>query len=151
MAEIKANENADMIVCVSHSGTWDDPKKSEDELLAKGVPDLDLILSGHTHSRIREPIRHGDTYVVSCGEYGKNLGSLTMAQKADGRWQVTDYQLIPITADIPADAETQEVIDRFMDLSLIHISSSPSSGAAKGTMRPSRMTMVPRSKVWRGV
>lgn len=38
-----------------------------------------------------------------------------MAQKADGRWQVTDYQLIPITADIPADAETQEVIDRFMD------------------------------------
>lgn len=71
VAEIKANENADMIVCVSHSGTWDDPKKSEDELLAKGVPELDLILSGHTHSRIREPIRHGDTYVVSCGEYGK--------------------------------------------------------------------------------
>ena len=115
VAEIKANETVDMIVCVSHSGTWDDPKKSEDELLAKGVPDLDLILSGHTHSRIREPIRHGDTYVVSCGEYGKNLGSLSMAQKADGRWQVTDYQLIPITADIPADVETQEVIDRFMD------------------------------------
>lgn len=115
VAEIKANENADMIVCVSHSGTWDDPKKSEDELLAKGVPELDLILSGHTHSRIREPIRHGDTYVVSCGEYGKNLGSLSMAQKADGRWQVTDYQLIPITSDIPADAQTQEVIDRFMD------------------------------------
>ena len=63
-----------MIVCVSHSGTWDDPKKSEDELLAKGVPDLDLILSGHTHSRIQEPIRHGDTYVVSCGEYGKISG-----------------------------------------------------------------------------
>ncbi len=38
-----------------------------------------------------------------------------MAQKADGRWQVTDYQLIPITSDIPADVETQEVIDRFMD------------------------------------
>ena len=113
--EIRENEDVDMIVCVSHSGTWDDPKKSEDELLAKGVPDLDLILSGHTHSRIREPIRHGDTYVVSCGEYGKNLGSLSMAQKADGRWQVTDYQLIPITSDIPADAETQEVIDRFMD------------------------------------
>ena len=115
VAEIKANEDVDMIVCVSHSGTWDDPKKSEDELLAKGVPELDLILSGHTHSRIRKPIRHGDTYVVSCGEYGKNLGSLSMAQKADGRWQVTDYQLIPITSDIPADAETQEVIDRFMD------------------------------------
>ena len=115
VAAIKANETVDMIVCVSHSGTWDDPKKSEDELLAKGVPELDLILSGHTHSRIWEPIRHGDTYVVSCGEYGKNLGSLAMAQKANGRWQVTDYQLIPITADIPADADTQKTIDRFMD------------------------------------
>lgn len=65
VAEIKSSENVDMIVCVSHSGTWDDPKKSEDELLAKGVPELDLILSGHTHSRIREPIRHGDTYVYA--------------------------------------------------------------------------------------
>ncbi len=54
VAKIKAEENADMIVCVSHSGTWDDPKKSEDEL-------------------------------------------------------------VPITAEIPADAATQEVIDRFMD------------------------------------
>lgn len=80
---------------------------------SKGL--ANMLTSGHTHSRIREPIRHGDTYVVSCGEYGKNLGSLSMAQKADGRWQVTDYQLIPITADIPADADTQEVIDRFMD------------------------------------
>lgn len=115
VAKIKAEENADMIVCVSHSGTWDDPKKSEDELLAKGVPDLDLILSGHTHSRIHEPIRHGDTYVVSCGEYGKNLGTLSMAQKADGRWTVSAYELVPITAEIPADAATQEVIDRFMD------------------------------------
>ena len=114
VAEIKANENADMIVCVSHSGTWDDPKKSEDELLAR-------CARARPHPERPHPqphpgtIRHGDTYVVSCGEYGKNLGSLTMAQKADGRWQVTDYQLIPITADIPADAETQEVIDRFMD------------------------------------
>ena len=28
VAEIKANETVDMIVCVSHSGTWDDPQKS---------------------------------------------------------------------------------------------------------------------------
>ena len=67
-----------MIVCVSHSGTWEDDKKSEDELLAKAVPDLDLILSGHTHSRIgADP--DGDTYVVSCGEYGKKSGELSAA------------------------------------------------------------------------
>lgn len=115
VAQIKATEDVDMLVCVSHSGTWEDPKKSEDELLAKAVPELDLILSGHTHTEIRQPICHGSTYVVSCGEYGRNLGSISLRQKADGRWELADYALLPITADVPADADTQQRVDRFMD------------------------------------
>ena len=115
VARIKATEDVDMLVCVSHSGTWEDPKKSEDELLAKAVPELDLILSGHTHTEIRQPICHGSTHVVSCGEYGRNLGSISLRQKADGRWELADYALLPITADVPADAVTQQRIDRFMD------------------------------------
>lgn len=115
VADIKANEDVDMIVCVSHSGTWEDESKSEDELLAKAVPDLDLILSGHTHTELEEPIQHGSTYVVSCGEYGKNLGELTLTQQADGRWAVSAYELIPITSDIAVHAATQQTIDSFMD------------------------------------
>ena len=115
VAKIKAQETVDMIVCVSHSGTWADEKKSEDEILAKAVPELDLILSGHTHTEIKEPIHHGNTYVVSCGEYGKNLGQLSMTQKSDGRWEITSYQLLPINAEVAADAATQQTIDRFMD------------------------------------
>ena len=115
VARIKATEDPDMLVCVSHSGTWEDAKKSEDELLAKAVPELDLILSGHTHTEIQQPICHGSTYVVSCGEYGRNLGSISLRQKADGRWELADYALLPITADVPADADTQQRIDRFMD------------------------------------
>lgn len=91
--EIKSQENVDMIVCVSHSGTWEEEKKLEDELLAKGVPDLDLIISGHTHSILKEPIIHGDTAVVSAGEYGARVGFLRMVQKEDGRWNLEDYQL----------------------------------------------------------
>lgn len=115
VADIKANEDVDMIVCVSHSGTWEDESKSEDELLAKAVPDLDLILSGHTHTEIEEPIQHGSTYVVSCGEYGKNLGEFTLTQQADGRWAMSAYELIPITSDIAVHAATQQTIDSFMD------------------------------------
>lgn len=115
VADIKANEDVDMIVCVSHSGTWEDESKSEDELLAKAVPDLDLILSGHTHTEIEKPIQHGSTYVVSCGEYGKNLGELTLTQQADGRWAMSAYELIPITSDIAVHAATQQAIDGFMD------------------------------------
>ena len=113
--EIKEKEDVDMIVCVSHSGTWEDESKSEDEILAKAVPDLDLILSGHTHTTLEEPVVHGDTYIVSCGEYGKNLGELSMTQKDDGRWEMSSYALVPITTDIASDADTQNTIDGFMD------------------------------------
>ena len=113
--EIKKNEKVDMIACVSHSGTWDDEDKSEDELIAKAVPDIDLIISGHTHSQLDEPIQHGNTYIVSCGEYGRNLGSLSLTQKEDGRWDLTSYKLIPVSDEIKADEETQQKIDALMD------------------------------------
>ena len=113
--EIRKNEDADMIACVSHSGTWEDESKSEDELLAKAVPELDLIISGHTHSELTEAIQHGNTYIVSCGEYGRNLGSLSMTQKQDGRWDLSSYELIPVSEDVEADQETQKQIDALMD------------------------------------
>ena len=113
--EIKKNEEADIIACVSHGGTWEDESKSEDELLAKAVPDLDLIISGHTHSELQEAIRHGNTYIVSCGEYGRNLGSLSMTQNSDGRWNLSAYELIPVSEDVKADKATQERIDALMD------------------------------------
>ncbi len=109
--EIRENEDVDMIVCVSHSGTSEEADKSEDEILAKAVPEIDLIVSGHTHTSLHEPIRHGDTYIVSCGSYGRSLGSLSMSRQADGRWSMDSYELIPVTQDIPPDAGAQAEID----------------------------------------
>ena len=116
VAEIQENEDVDMIVCVSHSGTWKDESKSEDEILAKSVPELDLIISGHTHTKLDEPIQHGDTYIVSAAEYGKYLGSLSMTQNSDGRWTLENYELITVSEDIEKDAETQTKVDALMDM-----------------------------------
>lgn len=116
VAEIQEKEDVDMIACVSHSGTWKDEDKSEDEILAKSVPELDLIISGHTHTKLDEPIVHGDTYIVSAAEYGKYLGNLSMTQKADGRWKMDSYELITVEEPIQADEKTQEKIDSFMDM-----------------------------------
>ena len=112
--EIQKHEDVDMIACVSHSGTWEDEDSSEDEILAKNVPDIDLIISGHTHTTLEEPIRHGDTYIVSCGEYGKNLGSLSMTQKKNKRWKMDTYKLMPVTDEVESDQATQERIDELM-------------------------------------
>ena len=116
VAKIQENEDVDMIVCVSHSGTWKDKAKSEDEILAKEVPELDLIVSAHTHTKLEQPIQHGDTYIVSAGEYGKYLGNLSMSQKKDGRWKMDFYELIAVGDDIEEDAETQKKIDQLMDM-----------------------------------
>jgi len=114
VTEICEKEDVDMIACVSHSGTWEDEDKSEDEILAKNVPELDLIISGHTHTKLDKPIQHGDTYIVSASEYGKYLGNLSMTQKKDGRWKMDDYELITVDKDIEANAETQAKADMFM-------------------------------------
>ena len=114
VAEIKANENVDMIACISHSGTWEDEEKSEDEILAKSVPALDLIISGHTHTKLDEPIVHGDTYIVSVGEYGKYLGDMSLKQKNDGRWELISYNLIRVEESIKSDPDTQKKVDELM-------------------------------------
>ncbi len=116
VAEIKEEEKVDMIVCVSHSGTWEEDDKSEDEILAKSVPELDLIISGHTHTKLDKPIQHGDTYIVSASEYGKYLGNLTMSQQSNGRWEMDKYELIPVDETIVEDADTKEKVNAFLDM-----------------------------------
>ena len=115
VAEIEAKENVDMIICVSHSGTSENQDKSEDELLAKAVPQIDLIVSGHTHTTLADPLVHGNTYVVSCGEYAKRIGSLSMEMTAPGVWEMNRHELIEVTPDIPANEETQAKIDALLD------------------------------------
>ena len=114
VAKILANEDADIIVCLSHSGTSSNPEKSEDELLAKAVPEIDVIISGHTHTKLPEAITHGTTYIASADEYGRYLGSMSLTQNADGTWNLEKYELLPITEDVPRDEEMQATIDNYL-------------------------------------
>ncbi len=116
VAKIQAEAKPDIIICLSHSGTWDDPKNSEDEILAKEVPEIDLIVSGHTHSLLEQPIvTSNNTYIVSCGEYGEHFGRIDLIQNDDGSWSSSDYQLIPIDENIKADPETLEKIGEYRE------------------------------------
>jgi len=96
-----------VVVCLSHSGTDPDPEKSEDELLAEAVDGIDVIISGHTHTTLEEPIIVNDTYIVSCGEYSKNLGVLTLSLNGE-ELTLSDYDLIPVD-DSVAEAEAMTV------------------------------------------
>ena len=96
-----------VVVCLSHSGIDEDPKKSEDEQLAANVDGIDVIVSGHTHSTLEEPLVVNDTYIVSCGDYSKSLGVLTMTMEGE-TLSVSDYELIPIDNTV-AESEAMNV------------------------------------------
>lgn len=115
VAEIKKNEQVDMIVCLSHSGTWEDESKSEDEILAKEVPELDVIISGHTHTLLEKPIVHGDTYIISVGEYGQRVGSLSMTQKENGRWAMDSYEGIRLDDSFAEDKTIANQLKNYSD------------------------------------
>ncbi len=114
--DIKAHEKVDMIVCVSHSGTnEDDPDKSEDEILAREVDDIDLIISGHSHTELPEPIVVNDTVIASAGQYNDNLGSVTFTYK-DGKYQMDKYELVPLDSKVKDDRRILALEEEFKDL-----------------------------------
>lgn len=104
-----------VVVCLSHSGTWADPEESEDEILAASVDGIDVIVSGHTHTTLSEPIVVDDTYIVSCGEYSKNLGVITLNLEEDGV-SLASYELIPINDSFEEDAEVAAKVEEYKKL-----------------------------------
>lgn len=108
------NEGCDIIIAVSHSGTDGDGKNGEDIDLAKKVPDIDVIISGHTHTTYSKPVIIGDTVIVSCGEYLKNVGKLTVSAE-NGKVNVKDYKLIPLNSSIQEDPETKERFEQYKE------------------------------------
>ena len=111
VAEIQENEQADYIVCLSHSGTEDG--KGEDYELAKAVDGIDVIISGHTHSTTPEPIQVNDTLIVSCGEYTQNLGVLTVSRGAGGKVELEEYALLPVDGSVRDDPEMTTLAETF--------------------------------------
>jgi 2',3'-cyclic-nucleotide 2'-phosphodiesterase (5'-nucleotidase family) len=57
-------QGADVIVAISHSGV------EEDRGLAKKVPGIDIIVGGHCHAALHQPVLQGTTIIVQAGSLG---------------------------------------------------------------------------------
>lgn len=102
------NRGADFILCLSHAGTEDG--KGEDYELARAVAGIDVIVSGHTHTTLTEPISVNGAYIVSAGPYCQNLGSITLEKEGD-TLRLTDYHLTPIDETLPHDPDTAALVE----------------------------------------
>ncbi|WP_095594441.1 thiosulfohydrolase SoxB [Actibacterium pelagium] len=96
---------AECVVVLSHNG-FDVDKK-----MASRVKGIDVILSGHTHDALPEPVQIGNTFIIASGSNGKFVSRVDLDVR-DGKMMGIRHKLIPVFSDvITPDAAVSKLID----------------------------------------
>ncbi|MEE3317621.1 MAG: thiosulfohydrolase SoxB [Pseudomonadota bacterium] len=104
VAEVRA-AGADLVVCLSHNGFDVDRK------MAAQVDGIDVVLCGHTHDALPEPVMVNDTLLIASGSNGKFVSRVDLDVR-DGQMMGFRHKLIPIFSDvITPDPEMAKLIE----------------------------------------
>jgi len=107
---LRSNDKVDAVVLLSHNGMDVDLK------LASKVSGIDVILGGHTHDAVPQPITvnnpGGVTLVTNAGSNGKFLGVLDL-NLTKGKVSDVRYRLLPVFSELlKPDPSMQALIDK---------------------------------------
>jgi sulfur-oxidizing protein SoxB len=130
---LRNNDKVDAVVLLSHNGMDVDLK------LAGRVSGIDVILGGHTHDAIPQPIpvtnAGGITLVTNAGSNGKFLGVLDL-DLAKGRVNDVHYRLLPVFSELlKPNAEMQALIETMRE---------PHAAAASGKITTANQLLYRR-------
>jgi sulfur-oxidizing protein SoxB len=108
--DLREREKVDAVVLLSHNGM------DVDLRLASRVTGIDIILGGHTHDAVPQPVSinnaKGRTLVSNAGSNGKFLAVIDF-DLGKGRLKDIRYRLLPVFSDLlKPDAETAALIER---------------------------------------
>ena len=104
VAEVR-EAGAALVVLLSHNGFDVDRK------LASRVEGIDVILCGHTHDALPEPLRVGNTLLIASGSNGKFVSRIDLDVDGSGVKDAA-HRLIPVFSDvITPDPEMATLID----------------------------------------
>jgi len=104
----KLRDRADLVVVLSHLGLV------QDRRLADSVLGIDLIVGGHNHHVLQQPVVQSGVPILQAGERGEWLGRMDLACR-NGAMHQAAYRLIPIEASLPEDSEMAREIARIVD------------------------------------
>src|SRR6201995_3126693 len=94
---VRSNDKVDSVILLSHNGMDVDLK------LASKVSGIDVILGGHTHDAVPQPVAvknaGGSTLVTNAGSNGKFLGVLDL-EIAKGKVSDVRYRLLPVFSEL---------------------------------------------------
>ncbi|WP_199617137.1 5'-nucleotidase C-terminal domain-containing protein [Paenibacillus alkalitolerans] len=95
VTDLKA-KGYDKIIALTHLGF------TYDKALAEEVDGIDVIVGGHSHTRLDDPVKAGSddepTLIVQANEYGKYIGRLDVSFDADGKVTGFEHQLVDVDA-----------------------------------------------------
>jgi 5'-nucleotidase len=113
---LRETEKVDVIICLSHGGLekGKDGRYSDgdDVRVVRAVPGIDVVIGGHSHTALQEPIIVNDrTPVVQTGKESENLGELVVTMDG-GTLTVESFRLHPIDDTVAGDRTVAEEIDK---------------------------------------
>ena len=105
IADIRAEEDPDLVVAISHGGFGMDQK------FARRVDGIDVLLSGHTHDEIYDPVVWNDTIVYQGGAHGKFVSRLDVTVE-DKKVTGYSYDLVMVRpSEVEPDPEVRRLVD----------------------------------------
>ncbi len=96
----------DLIIALTHLGVEDDKK------LAESCPKIDLIVGGHSHTKIEQPLKINKTLICQAGAYAEFIGKLDIDVE---NGQIIKYngELIRLTEEFEEDEKIANLIEKF--------------------------------------
>jgi 5'-nucleotidase len=112
---LRDKEKVDLVICLSHGGVQKGKdgiySEGDDLSLAGAVPEIDIVIGGHSHTELTQAIMVNDTPVVQTGKESRNLGELALT--IDGnKLRVESYRLHPIDDAILGDRMVAAEIEK---------------------------------------
>ncbi len=113
MVDELKERGADVIVALSHSGV------GEDQELAREITGIDVIVGGHSHTALFQPVLQGSTIIVQAGCWGEYLGQLELGYDPDtGKVRVRNDEnehpfLIRIDKSFGCDEEIHSLVQQY--------------------------------------
>jgi 5'-nucleotidase/UDP-sugar diphosphatase len=108
-------EKVDFVIALTHMG---DKKEGEDHvtspMLAQAVPGINIIIDGHSHTKFEEPLKVGDTWIVSANEWGKVVGQGKLAI-VDGRIVDLEWKPVAIAGAYKPEAEITAMLAPYIE------------------------------------
>lgn len=87
-------KKADIVIAVTHMGLYE-TNDTGSRRLAAAVPDLALIIDGHSHTKIDQPVVENGVYIVQARHWGLYVGNGKLRFK-NGKVLSFDWKLDPV-------------------------------------------------------